>query len=244
MCGIIGGVGDITLAGRKMVKLMLLLDQVRGFNSTGIVCVDKNDVYTMKKAVHSTDFLDMKLANELLDNPTNKAIIGHNRAATVGAVTNENAHPFTHGDITGVHNGTLRGQYLLPDHKEFAVDSDNIFHSINTIGAEETIKILKGAFTLVWWNAETETLHLTRNRERPMKFAYSEDGKAMYYASESWMLVVAADRCGVYGYPIDKAAAIAVGAVQKYLERQQTIEQVSFICFGDEMYKIYQKHIR
>lgn len=49
--------------------------------------------------------------------------------------------------------------------------------------------------------------------------------------------------CGVYGYPIDKAAAIAVGAVQKYLERQQSIEQVRFICFGDEMYKVYQKHI-
>ncbi len=49
--------------------------------------------------------------------------------------------------------------------------------------------------------------------------------------------------CGVYGYPIDKAAAIAVGTVQQYLECEKTIEQVSFICFGDEMYKIYQKHI-
>ena len=111
MCGIIGGAGNITHEGRKMVKLMLLLDQIRGFNSTGIVCVDNQDVYTMKKAVHSTDFLEMKQANSLLDCVHNKAIIGHNRAATVGAVTNTNAHPFEHGSITGVHNGTFNTYY-------------------------------------------------------------------------------------------------------------------------------------
>ena len=197
MCGIIGGVGNYGLAGQKMIKMMLLLDQVRGFNSTGIACIDDNDVYTFKKAVHSTDFLEYRTTNDLMDCGKNKAIIGHNRAATKGAVINANSHPFNHGVITGVHNGTLRNQSLLKDHKEFDVDSDNVFYSIDEIGAEPTIALLDGAFTLVWWNEEADTLNFVRNKERPLMYAYSQDGKSFYYASEKWMLQVAAAKCNV-----------------------------------------------
>lgn len=241
MCGIIGAVGNLSLEGRKMVKMMLLLDQVRGFNSTGVACIDNDDVFTLKKAVHSTDFLDMKLANGMLDDQFNKAIIGHNRAATIGAVTNENAHPFTHGNITGVHNGTLRGQYLLPDYKDFDVDSDNIFHAINLDGAENTIKKLHGAFTLVWWDALKDTVNLVRNSERPMCYAYSKDGRTLFYASESWMLTVSAMKCSVklgevHVLPVGKLMTIDIGGNYSKLTTQiNTVVKLKEV----ELYKEY-----
>jgi O-acetyl-ADP-ribose deacetylase (regulator of RNase III) len=39
--------------------------------------------------------------------------------------------------------------------------------------------------------------------------------------------------CGVYGYPIPDAARIAIDATRAFLERNETIAQVVFACFGD-----------
>ncbi len=40
--------------------------------------------------------------------------------------------------------------------------------------------------------------------------------------------------CGVYGYPIDKAAAVAVGEVARFSAPANTLESVTFCCFGDD----------
>jgi O-acetyl-ADP-ribose deacetylase len=41
--------------------------------------------------------------------------------------------------------------------------------------------------------------------------------------------------CGIYGYPIPAAAQIAVSTVRDVLEREPTIEQVIFACFGPDV---------
>ncbi|MGA7339382.1 MAG: O-acetyl-ADP-ribose deacetylase [Terracidiphilus sp.] len=45
--------------------------------------------------------------------------------------------------------------------------------------------------------------------------------------------------CGVYGYPIDQAVAIAVRETGTELGAGEAIEQVIFACFGDEVYGAY-----
>jgi O-acetyl-ADP-ribose deacetylase (regulator of RNase III) len=45
---------------------------------------------------------------------------------------------------------------------------------------------------------------------------------------------------GVYGYPKEKAAAAAVGAVKKTLEETPGIEYVLFVCFDDENFRLYR----
>lgn len=48
--------------------------------------------------------------------------------------------------------------------------------------------------------------------------------------------------CGIYGYPVDQAALIAIGATQRFLdgERGRAIEQVLLVCFGEEIHRTYR----
>lgn len=42
--------------------------------------------------------------------------------------------------------------------------------------------------------------------------------------------------CGIYGYPIDDAAQIAVSEVRRFLESDASIERVLFVAFGDDVW--------
>jgi len=44
---------------------------------------------------------------------------------------------------------------------------------------------------------------------------------------------------GVYRFPADKAAEIAVSTVISFLELNPSIEKVIFVCFDTEMYNLY-----
>lgn len=45
---------------------------------------------------------------------------------------------------------------------------------------------------------------------------------------------------GVYHFPKPKAAEIAVSTVNEFLQNDDTIEEVVFICFDEENYQLYQ----
>lgn len=46
---------------------------------------------------------------------------------------------------------------------------------------------------------------------------------------------------GVYGYPIERACAVAYDAVKKFLDKNSGIEKVIFVCFNDRVYDAYAK---
>lgn len=48
---------------------------------------------------------------------------------------------------------------------------------------------------------------------------------------------------GVYGYPKDKAAAVAISTVQHYRDDhpETSIQEVYFVCFDEENYQLYQR---
>lgn len=50
--------------------------------------------------------------------------------------------------------------------------------------------------------------------------------------------------CGAYGYPLHQAAEIAVNETRGFLDRDDTVMQVIFACFGDAMLAIYQELLR
>lgn len=201
MCGIVGVAGTIGEKEREVMQHLLLVDYFRGPHSTGVASVNRIDqeVKVVKKVGSPIELFDSIEFNRQMKE-TNNVLIGHNRWATQGSINKRNAHPFDVGNIVGVHNGTLRRQYLLPDHKDFEVDSENILHSIQKIGMPETAKKLDGAWALVWWNKEEESLTFARNNERTFNFTWSDDNKTLFWASESCFLRFALDRVGIkYG---------------------------------------------
>ena len=46
---------------------------------------------------------------------------------------------------------------------------------------------------------------------------------------------------GAYGFPIERAAQIAVSAVNEYLQKMKSIEKVVFVCFSQSDYDTYRK---
>ena len=46
--------------------------------------------------------------------------------------------------------------------------------------------------------------------------------------------------CGAYGFPIDRAARIAVGEVRSFLEREPDVDRVLVVCFGRDVYDAYR----
>lgn len=47
--------------------------------------------------------------------------------------------------------------------------------------------------------------------------------------------------CGVYGYPLDQAAGIAVHETERFLREHPSIEQVLFVCFLDDCAGAYER---
>ena len=46
--------------------------------------------------------------------------------------------------------------------------------------------------------------------------------------------------CGVYGFPIDRAAVIAVREIKAILEQNEEVERVLVVCFGEDVYEAYR----
>lgn len=49
---------------------------------------------------------------------------------------------------------------------------------------------------------------------------------------------------GVYRFPLEGATKIAVTEVKKFLEKNDSIEKVIFVCFDEEPYQVYNKILK
>lgn len=200
MCGLTGVAGVINQKEREAFRTLLILDTIRGPHSTGVASVDKNGDWDMvKKKGNAWDLFDSREYTSMVAR-TSYCLIGHNRYATKGKINNINAHPFEFEHVVGCHNGTIRQQWRMIDHTDFEVDSENIFHSINEVGLEDTLGVLDGAYALTYWDKRSQELIMARNIERPLYYTFSPDNKTVFWASEEWMLSVAISRAGLkYG---------------------------------------------
>lgn len=175
MCGIVGIIAKsktgFNVNETTAFSQMLFTGQLRGTDGTGIMYNNENgepNVVTLRAPYNGTTFLNSKNYDKSLTVVTRQSnfAIGHNRAATKGKLTAECTHPFREKHITLVHNGTLTTQKEL--HPTLEVDSHAICHSIAHRGATETLKMINGAFALVWFDSDEQTLNLVRNFQRPL----------------------------------------------------------------------------
>ncbi len=101
MCGIVGYAGKTNVIKNIMTGLKSL--EYRGYDSSGIAYLDKNNNIKIYKKVGQIKNLDQILNYE------DEASLGisHTRWATHGGVTDTNAHPHNQEKITLVHNGII-----------------------------------------------------------------------------------------------------------------------------------------
>ena len=101
MCGIVGYAGKTNVIKNIMTGLKSL--EYRGYDSSGIAYLDKNNNIKIYKKIGQIKNLDQILNYE------DEASLGisHTRWATHGGVTDTNAHPHNQGKITVVHNGII-----------------------------------------------------------------------------------------------------------------------------------------
>lgn len=195
MCGIVGIMrGSQTETMVDMFEQLLYADVFRGPHSTGVFRTEKDGTATvLKEAVPASVYLNSVDWEDFRGGTGTKkpallsqVYVGHNRWATMGAINSDNAHPFQCGNITMVHNGTV-SKYRLHEHTKFEVDSHAVCNMLNEKGLDETLKVLDGKFTLVWHDANDNTMNFIRNSERPLGMIEFQDG-SWAFASEGDML--------------------------------------------------------
>lgn len=207
--------GDLNINHERMMRTLLILDSTRGEDSTGLVNIGKFMGAEVKIAKNVGDpfmLFDTKQYDKAMQG-SQRVMIGHNRAATSGNVTKNNAHPFDHEGLVGVHNGTLRNKHSLLDATNFKVDSDNLYHHIDKNGLRDAINVAQGAWVLVWWDKIEGSLNMLRNEERPFYTCSTADDKGepdfkcIFGASEAWMLAVALSKHNIKHSKIEQLDA-------------------------------------
>lgn len=196
MCGIFGLVSKhvTTHNDDKFLKHATVAGAVRGLDGTGLIMVgnkkkeDDHDVTYIKRAMTGGEFVNSVWDPSIHCHATTTAVIGHNRAATIGNINDDTAHPFHEGRTVGVHNGTLRGDWktALQVSRKCDVDSRGVFRAISARGIDWVIDNMAGAAALVWVDAPTKRIYAYRNSERPLH--YVQGTNKVHFASEGGML--------------------------------------------------------
>lgn len=176
MCGIVGLIAERKQGFFKqdmdVFGDLLLANQLRGMHGTGMFRVDKDSDYVdwLKIGDHASRFKNLKEYFPFIEQAykEGQVIIGHNRYATTGSIDTNSAHPFTHKNITLVHNGRIYNT----NEKKNGVSVDSESFTIDLANSEDDFKSvisdIKGAAALVWYNKKTKLLHMYRNEERPL----------------------------------------------------------------------------
>ena len=82
------------------------------------------------------------------------------------------------------------------------------------------------------WNGgdQNEPLLLANCYKNCLRLAVEFDAKTIAFPAIS---------TGVYRFPIEQATEIAVAETKKFLEKNEDLDKVVFVCFGDEIYNTY-----
>lgn len=249
MCGLVGVFGTINEKAKKAFAVLHHLDVLRGRDGAGIYYRNfKGDGELIKCSStpeeliffnHKLfDYKQVLLANNL------SLILGHNRWATLGSVNDENAHPFEFDRVVGAHNGTVQKFHLkgFPKYREEAVDSEILFSGINEMEKgkfktfQEIINSIYGSMALTWFDKETKTLSIFRNKDRELWYTHTKDEEILFWASEPWMLGVA---CGRFGLDIVKPEMFKENHLNKFRLKSKKNKTTVRLISCEEYKKVY-----
>jgi len=118
-------------------------------------------------------------------------LVAHARAATKGAVSKANAHPFYVGDILGVHNGTIHSHF--EDRDKFETDSEALFSYMAKHGEQKGLDMVNSlfhaAYALMWVNLKEKTFNIARNADRTLYYSRHRTKDICFLSSDRDFLV-------------------------------------------------------
>ena len=190
MCGIVGVFSKFSqgLTNNEVTTFthMLYADAIRGWDSTGVVGINKyGNGEWFKREGNPLFLMNEEDYQKYIRNFSTKgmALFGHNRKATVGTISDHTAHPFVHEHIIAIHNGNISNYKQFSP--EATVDSSCIPVLLAGEDYHTALDKLVGAFAIVWYNVNTKKIHMCRNSQRPLGIV--ETSQSFYIASESEM---------------------------------------------------------
>ncbi len=166
----------------------------RGVDSTGVYSANTNRIKKSERLAKINEdysywrwWNDWKLGKKErvdFEDLSNNVFIGHTRAATLGLITNENAHPFDFDNIVGAHNGTLTVPKYMDTVKS---DSFLMFEDISKRGMKTVLSELsdKCAYAISMLDKSSGKLWFALNGKRTLSFAVNTKRGVMYWASEA-----------------------------------------------------------
>ena len=207
MCGIFGYIGPARPQAALLAQALAIKDERRGSHSTGFVVRFRDSVQLTKKAVRGTKFVAQRHMERLFRRPWT-VLLGHNRFATSGAVTDRNAHPFRVRMSDGspayaVHNGVVPAAELAARFNvaAAAVDSETYFRAIAARAGrtqESFIKALNqvtqvaaqgGDLAVLWFFPRSKTVYAWRT-SRPLYIVDARSvGLGRWFVSEREIFV-------------------------------------------------------
>jgi hypothetical protein len=204
MCGLVGVLSfanqGLVQSDVKVFTQLWKASSLRGEDGAGVFWVADLDtakglankdtgIYTSWLKIRGTPF-DLQETEEYKkaewEFSCSRFLIGHNRAATTGNISTDHAHPFSHDQITMVHNGTLNSIDGFKAFKKHDTDSIALCHALSEKSPEEVLRGLNGGTATIWYNSSTKTIHIYRNGGRPLYF--HRQWNRWYIASEWNML--------------------------------------------------------
>lgn len=176
----------------ELFRRLLFVNVWRGEDSTGVIRVNKNKtIQRTKSLLDSPTFLRSKYGSIAQKGKLEKSeenamlLLGHTRAATKGAVTEKNAHPFNFKNVVGMHNGTIHTYFK---HKsEYETDSEALYRNINDYGLTEALNEVEAydtAYALQFLDKKAGTLNFIRNSKRPLHFAFLYNKTTLIWSSD------------------------------------------------------------
>ena len=201
MCGIVGGVTNTDITPLLLDGLNRL--EYRGYDSSGLVLLTKNNKLTRERAVGKVINLEKKL--KLKKNKIEGVIgLAHTRWATHGEPSDKNAHPhISKNSISVVHNGIIENYIELKELQieqgyEFTSETDTevIAHAIdfatqssNSLleATQKVLKTLDGSYGLGIISSNYPDQIIAARKGSPLVIGIGDNGN--YVASDQMALL-------------------------------------------------------
>ncbi len=199
MCGIIGGITNKNIVPTLIEGLNKL--EYRGYDSSGLVVLSKNNKIVRKRAVGKVHNLQNKLKATKVEGSIGLA---HTRWATHGKPSEKNSHPMiTNSSVSIVHNGIIENYLEIKDLQKkqgykfnSETDSEVISNAIDFFlkssnsfieAVQKALKTLKGSYGLGIISSKYPNMLIAARKDSPILIGIGNNGN--YIASDQMALL-------------------------------------------------------